>query len=112
MSLVEYVAAIEGLASAKQIINRTTPEIEQLDESLSSEEQSFYFADGAVISRQSEVDSDDNEFNDQMCKEVWIRYQVKIHPSINTIHPAQKSFTNRCQQSFWIKMQRQQAEAF
>ena len=112
MSLVEYVAAIEGLTSAKMIVGSSVPVIEQVDESLSATEQYFRFSDGTVIAKQSEMDSEERAECDQVCEEVWLKYQVATQPQAETIVPTQKSFTNRCQQSFWIKMQRQQAGAF
>ncbi|TKB49806.1 hypothetical protein FCL40_06505 [Ferrimonas sediminicola] len=41
---------------------------------------------------------------ESMCPECWLSYRV-VDPRGLTIRPMEKSFSNRCQQQFWLKMQ-------
>ncbi|MGV3001716.1 hypothetical protein [Vibrio sp.] len=65
---------------------------------------SFKFSDGVVISKEVEFDHLPEEEPQNVCPEYWLSYQVITNPNSIQIKPFKKTFSNLCQQSFWLKM--------
>ena len=102
-SLFDYIAAVKSQPSPVSI---STVERNSVNASDGPEEESWYrFTNGALIRQQVEFDEPVDD--DQVCQECWISYEVMEQPQSADITPRKKSFTNRCQETFWIKMNRQ-----
>ena len=73
-----------------------------LDDHTQELENRYRFSDGVVI-KQS-IEHDLQPANTQACEECWITYEV-LDGAGQHIQPQQKHFYNRCQQTFWLRMQ-------
>ncbi|MCU7647078.1 hypothetical protein [Pseudomonas piscis] len=98
--LVNYVNAIQGAASARtaQLESSSQDSWSEQDCTVTAEQQTFAFDDGALIKRL--VEQDDYP-SDLACAECWITYEVVRQPGDKTISPAHVSFNNACREAYW-----------
>jgi len=104
-NLSTYVSAIKNGSRDGFIVSSDYVDLSYQDEEISVEcsECYFHFSNGAVIKQTLEQDMDESPA-DVVCAECWISYQVVSAPDDLSIRPQTKSFINRCQESFWLKM--------
>ncbi|MZI95662.1 hypothetical protein F9817_20990 [Vibrio sp. CAIM 722] len=104
-SLFDYIAAVKSQPSSVFISTVEHNTVDDSDGDVPEEESWYRFTNGALIRQQVEFDEPVND--DQVCQECWISYEVMEQPQSADITPRKKIFTNRCQETFWIKMNRQ-----
>lgn len=103
-SLHSYIRSIKENTSSPCITSHSIINHSYIDQGISVEkyESIFRFEDGTIIKHLTETDSDlANNFD---CAETWITYQVLFHPKKSLIEPQLKTFTNNCQEAFWLKI--------
>lgn len=80
----------------------------RIDDGITTEHTitSFEFIDGVVIRKEVEFDhlAEEEQEPQNVCPEYWLSYQVIANPNSIQIKPFKKTFSNLCQQSFWLKM--------
>ncbi|MEZ8096166.1 hypothetical protein L4D00_15210 [Photobacterium swingsii] len=111
-NLFTYIAAIKGHSSDVVITNQATHSHQYIDDGVevNEEQTSYVFNNGVVIQYHSEKDSIDGiagHAADNVCEECWISYQV-LESGVYAIRPMKKVFNNKCQEAFWVKIQREQ----
>ncbi|WMB72688.1 hypothetical protein RA178_20125 [Shewanella oncorhynchi] len=102
--LASYILAIEGYPSPVYVVSQSNKQQTYHDDNVEICESItlYHFDNGVVISKLSEQDKQAYE-SDMVCEDYWLSYRVvTAHIAIS---PQQKSFSNLCQQSFWLKMQ-------
>ena len=102
--LFSYISAIEGAPSPVSLVDRVHHLRDHSDELAEVRvTQSLYrFSNGVELLHRREQEQQQSD--DQLCAECWISYQV-LNNNGFAITPSQKSFSNVCQQRFWLKMQ-------
>ncbi|MCS6097184.1 hypothetical protein [Shewanella baltica] len=106
--LASYILAIHGYPSLVSIVSHSSKSHSYQDDDLTIHEVEtlYHFDNGVVICQQTEQDQLMIEaVSDSVCEDYWINYRVIASSGI-VISPQQKSFSNLCQQGFWLKMQR------
>ena len=101
--LYTYLCALNMLPSPVKTVNKTEI-LERFSEgeNMIEERESFYlFNNGVQVLYR--VESDTFQADD-VCRECWISYEVMRNGGYD-ISPQKKQFYNRCQESFWLKMQ-------
>ncbi|WP_305405486.1 hypothetical protein [Photobacterium leiognathi] len=73
-------------------------------------EERATFSNGAVMLKTTEFDETLDILNDSICPECWINYEIITQPQGEVISPKKKIFTSRCQESFWLKLQKTRTE--
>lgn len=103
-SLASYILAIEGFPSPVSVVSHTQEQHSYRDDNAEICESLtlYHFDNGVVVSLLSEQDKQVDE-SDMVCADYWLSYRV-VTANI-AISPPQKSFSNICQQRFWLKMQ-------
>lgn len=111
-NLFTYVAAIKGEAVGLELISQESVDNSYEDQSIAVDckESLFHFSNGVTIRYCTE--SEEFEANELICPECWISYEVISESSSIQVHPKRKTFTNRCQESFWFKINKQQSGSF
>lgn len=113
--LYRYIAAIKGEQSSIKLVDRIAVDTSYDDAGVrvEGEEVTFRFSNGVSLDMKTEFEhlSPENEgADDLICSEYWISYRVSSVPPGLSVTPQEKFFTNRCQEAFWLKMQRIQAD--
>ncbi|AUD58801.1 hypothetical protein AYJ58_04545 [Shewanella sp. Pdp11] len=106
--LASYILSIHGYPSLVSVVNQSSKSHSYQDNDLTIHEVEtlYHFDNGVVICQQTEQDQLMLETtSDNVCEDYWINYRVIVSSGI-VISPQQKSFSNLCQQGFWLKMQR------
>ncbi|MDC0610389.1 hypothetical protein OAP63_06615 [Vibrio sp.] len=103
-----YVLSLQHPVSDLKLINLETENTRYFDDGvwIESSSELATFSNGVVLRKQQEIDHEDNP--EVVCDECWICYEVISAPDQLNITPKKKVFTNRCQESFWLKMTQQQ----
>lgn len=101
--LISYIKAIHKQVSPVSIVGSSTSDERYMDGDIEVEvsENIFHFDNGVVMRYSTEKD---NASSEAVCEECWITYDV-IESAQQQISPLRKTFTNPCQESFWLKMQ-------
>ena len=104
-NLFTYVRAIASEPQDSLITSSTNTDLSYQDDGIKVEctERCFNFANGAVIKQTVELEVIAAP-SDAVCPECWINYEVVSEPQGFTISPQRKVFINKCQESFWLKM--------
>lgn len=105
--LITYVSALKDKQSSQSIV-----EIAERDTSFTDgdtlihgRERLITFANGVVLKQQIEFDECSNSQSTQaVCSECWISYQIIFQPEFLSIQPKKKQFINRCQEAFWLRI--------
>ncbi len=108
-NLITYILAFnddDPTIIERQIQQQT---IEENETSIHYTEERVTFSNGAVILKTTEFDETQDVLDDSVCPECWINYEVITQPSSVSITPKKKIFTSRCQESFWLKLQKTHA---
>ncbi len=106
-SLFKYIAAIEHHQQSGNtgttIHCYSTVDCSYSDDNLDviRKQTDYDFTDGVTI--RYVIEYDDVTIDDNVCPECWINYNVITDP-VEAITLSKKSFYNRCQQQFWLKM--------
>ncbi|BDA58933.1 hypothetical protein NUITMVS1_03960 [Shewanella xiamenensis] len=102
--LASYILAIQGYPSPVSVVSHTQEQQSYRDDNAEICESLtlYHFDNGVVVSLLSEQDTQTDEPN-AICEDYWLSYRV-VTANI-AISPQQKSFSNLCQQGFWLKMQ-------
>ena len=102
--LASYILAIQGYPSPVSVVSHTQEQQSYRDDNAEMCESLtlYHFDNGVVVSLLSEQDKQADEPN-AVCEDYWLSYRV-VTTNI-AISPQQKSFSNLCQQGFWLKMQ-------
>lgn len=98
--LVNYVNAILGFSSPRTAYLENSNQDTWLDQgyTVTAEEKTYAFDDGAIIKRLAEQD----EYpSDAACAECWIHYEVIRQPFDKTVSPCHISFNNECREAYW-----------
>ena len=101
--LITYIKAIHQRPAPTTITRQQHERYSEQDESgtlIRHQQTTYWFANGVVISRQTEQDDAPSE---QVCAECWISYQVITSPI--PVTPPRKLFHNPCQEAFWLQIQ-------
>lgn len=103
-SLASYILAIQGYPSPVSVVSHTQKQHSYRDDNAEICESLtlYHFDNGVVVSLLSEQDTQADE-SDAVCADYWLSYRVVTADM--AISPQQKSFSNLCQQGFWLKMQ-------
>ncbi|ABK46612.1 conserved hypothetical protein [Shewanella sp. ANA-3] len=102
--LASYIRAIQGYPSPVSVISHSQEQHSYRDDNAEICESLtlYHFDNGVVVSLLSEQDTQTDE-SDTVCADYWLSYRVVTADM--AISPQQKSFSNLCQQRFWLKMQ-------
>lgn len=102
--LYTYLCNIHALPSTVCTVRKTENIEKSTDgDNLTEECETIYeFNNGVKILCKTESDTFQS---DDICCECWISYEV-VHDGGYLIHPLKKQFYNRCQEKFWMKMQK------
>ncbi|QMV16455.1 hypothetical protein [Vibrio spartinae] len=108
--LFTYVLAMKKNIVGLSVVEKTQYDscVEDDDDFIESSEFVVRFDNGVILRKQTEVDQI-APVNDEICSECWITYEVLSQPDSLTITPNRKSFTNQCQEDFWLKINQVQA---
>ncbi|MGR5146870.1 hypothetical protein ACQKP8_10040 [Photobacterium alginatilyticum] len=111
-NLFSYVAAIKGEAVGLELVSQESADKSYIDQDINVDckESLFHFSNGVIIKHCSE--SEEFEANALVCPECWISYEVISEPVNTLVRPKRKTFTNICQESFWLKLNKQQSGLF
>lgn len=106
--LFSYISAIEGGASPVRLVDTVDRLVDHSDElaEVRVKESLYRFSNGVELLYRREQEQ--RQSADQLCAECWISYRVLNNRGF-AISPNQKSFSNPCQQRFWLKMQAAQS---
>lgn len=109
--LSDYVAVIQGKSSALVLLHCESHEHRYDDQGIMIDcrQSIFQFENGVCIKYCCE--SDEVADDEQICPECWISYEVVDEPASISVHPKQKTFINYCQQDFWLRMNKLQAQS-
>ncbi|WP_028110764.1 hypothetical protein [Ferrimonas futtsuensis] len=102
--LFSYIGATQGWPSPVSL-EGTAHRLIDHDDDLAEvrvKESLYRFSNGVELLYRCEQEQQQSD--DQLCAECWISYQV-LNNNGFAITPSQKSFSNVCQQRFWLKMQ-------
>lgn len=105
--LANYILAIQGYPSQVSVISQSRKNHTYQDNGVNIHdcEIVYTFNNGVMIYQQTEQDEHAmTPASDSICDDFWINYRV-IKVNEVDITPRQKSFSNLCQQRFWLKMQ-------
>ncbi|MCG9552913.1 hypothetical protein L1D16_04620 [Vibrio sp. Isolate31] len=102
--LSTYVLAIHSSHSQVRVVAQSQQQIlTDNSECIEETTTTYTFDNGVKIVCHTELDSFQSE---DACPECWIQYQVlESGSAAETISPQKKQFYNRCQETFWLKMQ-------
>lgn len=108
-NLITYILAFND--DDPTIIDRQIQQqtIEENETSIHYSDERVTFSNGAVIQKTTEFDETLDELDDSVCPECWINYEIITQPNNGKITPKKKIFTSRCQESFWLKLQKTRA---
>lgn len=103
-NLCTYIAATKGEVSTVSLKSAQSFDKSYTDQGIvvNCIESIFQFSNGVVMKCCSEFDL--IEVNEQVCPEYWISYEVISESSNIHISPKRKTFTNQCQEAFWLKI--------
>lgn len=103
-NLCTYIAATKGDVSSVILESSQSFDKSYIDQDIvvNCLESIFHFSNGVVIKLCTE--SDLTEANDQVCPECWISYEVISEIGDTKISPKRKTFINRCQETFWLRI--------
>lgn len=108
--LFKYVSALHEenveFSIAEQVLRESTAIEDGIF--VESSELVVQFENGVTLKRQIERDHADRH-DDDVCSEYWISYEVVSQPISLDVMPKKKTFTNRCQEAFWLKMNKIQS---
>lgn len=108
-NLFTYIFALKEPVVGLSVLDRAVKETVCMEDDLviNSSELIVTFANGVRLKRH--VEHDQLESSSDVCSECWITYEIVSRPEDLVIAPDKKSFTNQCQESFWLKMNKIQA---
>ncbi|WP_232472014.1 hypothetical protein [Vibrio gazogenes] len=108
--LFTYVLAMKENIAGLSVVERTQCNrcVEDDGHCIENSEFVVKFENGVTLRKQTEIDQIE-QVNDEICSECWITYEVLAQPDHLTIAPSRKTFTNRCQEAFWLKINQVQA---
>lgn len=100
--LANYVSAILGVSSSRIAYLENSNQETWFDQgfTVTAEEKTYAFDDGALIKRLAEQD---NFPSDAVCAECWIGYEVVRQPLDKTVSPSHISFNNACREAYWLR---------
>jgi hypothetical protein len=102
--LASYISAMTQPHSALRMVCQCSEQETWVDQGFAVKRKRtvFDFDNGVVICLEVEQD----QFPaDLACAECWIRYQVLALGTQPEVLPRDKSFSNACRTSFWLKFQ-------
>ncbi|HIF9060071.1 TPA: hypothetical protein ACX6MH_000216 [Photobacterium damselae] len=108
--LYNYIAAIKGHSSEQRIASTDIEKYAVNDDGILAERltKTVKFEDGVVVQLKEEFEQ--VQFQEEgVCPECWISYEVLFSPESIDISPNKKHFINRCQESFWLKINKAQS---
>lgn len=103
--LFTYVAALKEQKAGISIIEQVQDEYTAEDDGVTIENSQLLvkFKNGVMLRKQMEREYGEQS-NHTVCPECWIAYEVLSQPENLNVTPKKKSFTNACQESFWLKI--------
>ena len=106
--LYTYIEAINRVDGKVFIVSQVVTDNSYKDQgvAVNSYETIFSFSNGVVL--KYDVEFDEVPLSSEVCAECWISYEI-IDSLTETISPTKKTFVNKCQESFWLKMQKHRA---
>lgn len=104
-NLFTYVSAIKSELPNELIVEKILSEESYEDNGVLTENSELIvtFKNGVTVKQSVELDSN-IKVSDMTCAECWISYQVILEPEGVNISPKRKNFINKCQESFWLKI--------
>lgn len=108
-NLITYILAFND--DDPTIIDRQTQQktLEENETNIHYTEERVAFSNGTVMLKTTEFDETLDILDDSVCPECWINYEIITQPHNGKITPKKKIFTSRCQESFWLKLQKTRA---
>lgn len=108
-NLFTYVSAmkeeLDGLSIIERVHTQQTTEEDGL--LIEHSELLVTFNNGVGVRKLTERELSDHD-SDTVCEECWISYEVTEQPITLNITPKKKHFTNQCQESFWLQINKAQ----
>ncbi|WP_350225420.1 hypothetical protein [Vibrio parahaemolyticus] len=108
-NLFTYISAMKGepggLSIVEKVLNKQTSE----EDGILTENSELFvkFNNGVAVRKLTERELSVH-ITESVCEECWISYEVTEQPSTLNIAPKKKNFTNQCQESFWLKINKVQ----
>ncbi|MEJ2765266.1 hypothetical protein VV869_15000 [Photobacterium sp. MCCC 1A19761] len=108
-NLSTYVSALKGKETKVAIVEHqfTQHQCEEGGVTIDSVEHIVTFSNGVTLAMRQEFDHPDTFSEgvpEGICAECWITYEITDNLQYLPIRPRKKSFTNRCQEAFWLKI--------
>lgn len=109
-SLFTYVLALKEKVNGVSVLEQEFHQSTAVDGDIMIEKSELVvkFENGVTLKNQVERDQT-NKYSEQACSECWISYEIIFQPAEMEITPKKKIFTNQCQESFWIKINKMQS---
>lgn len=103
--LFTYIEAINGVDEKVRIVNKVITNNSYNDQGITvtSFESLLSFSNGVILKHC--IEFDELPPSSEVCAEYWISYEV-IDSSTESVSPMKKTFINKCQESFWLKIQK------
>ncbi|MGF1878243.1 hypothetical protein L4D77_23495 [Photobacterium frigidiphilum] len=105
--LYTYIAAVKGELTDLELVSHESVDTSYKDQGIEVDcrESLFTFSNGVIIKHC--IESELFEANEQACPECWISYEVISELGNTLVQPKRKTFINHCQESFWLKINKQ-----
>ncbi|MGF1725352.1 hypothetical protein [Photobacterium nomapromontoriensis] len=104
-NLFTYISAMkeepDGLSIVEKVLNKQS--VEENGTLMENSELLVKFDNGVAVRKRTERELS-GYITESVCEECWISYDVIEQPSTLNIAPQKKNFTNQCQESFWLKI--------
>ncbi|CAM3156446.1 hypothetical protein [Moritella viscosa] len=103
--LFTYIEAINGVDEKVRIVNKVITNNAYNDQgvTVTNFEALLSFSNGVILKHS--IESDELPPSSEVCPEYWISYEV-IDSSTESVSPMKKTFLSKCQESFWLKIQK------
>lgn len=110
-SLITYIKAIHNQSAGVSVNDSESNTCSYSDDGAEiTKNQTIYrFDNGVIISYTVEQDNIPSG-PEVICEECWISYEV-VESGPLKITPLRKVFSNRCQESFWLKVQTENSDS-
>ncbi|UXI03121.1 hypothetical protein [Photobacterium sp. TY1-4] len=108
-NLSTYVSALQGKETKVAIVEHqsTQHQCEEDGVIINAVEHIVTFSNGVTLATRQEWDHPDTfseGVSEDVCTECWITYEITANLQHLPIRPRKKSFANRCQAAFWLKI--------
>lgn len=108
-NLFTYVLAVKNAPYELSIVEKVENKSSSEEDGVITESSELIvkFDNGVALRKLTERDLS-GDVIEAVCAECWISYEVIEQPERLEVIPKKKSFTNPCQESFWLKINKLQ----